>query len=83
VTGSTRAVRVFAYTASVDMRKSYNGLEGPERCVRGPVLGRKNFAGCKSVRGTEVAAVFYTLLESAKLVDVEPRDYCALRLRTR
>ena len=46
-----------------------------ERAVRGPVVGRKNFAGCKSVRGTEVAAVFYTLLESAKLVGVEPRDY--------
>ena len=26
--GSTRAVRVFAYTQPVDMRKSYNGLEG-------------------------------------------------------
>ena len=46
-----------------------------ERCVRGPVVGRKNFAGCKSVRGTEVAAVLYTLLESAKLAGVEPRDY--------
>jgi transposase len=28
VIGSTRAVRVFAYSAPVDMRKSYNGLEG-------------------------------------------------------
>jgi DNA-binding transcriptional MocR family regulator len=28
VIGSTRAVGVFAYTAPVDMRKSYNGLEG-------------------------------------------------------
>lgn len=46
-----------------------------ERAVRGPVVGRKNFAGCKSVRGTEVAAVLYTLLESAKLARVEPRSY--------
>jgi transposase len=46
-----------------------------ERAVRGPVVGRKNFAGCKSVRGTEVAAVLYTLLESAKLARVEPRAY--------
>jgi hypothetical protein len=46
-----------------------------ERCVRRPVVGRKNFAGCKSVRGTEVAAVLYTLLESAKLARVEPRSY--------
>ncbi|MDB4987213.1 MAG: hypothetical protein JWN04_2391, partial [Myxococcaceae bacterium] len=43
-----------------------------ERSLRGPIVGRKNFAGCKSVRGTEVAAVLYTLLESA---GVEPRDY--------
>jgi hypothetical protein len=27
------------------------------------------------VRGTEVAAVLYSLLESAKLAGVEPRDY--------
>ena len=46
-----------------------------ERCVRGPVVGRRNFAGCKSVRGTEVAAVLYALLESAKLAGVEPRAY--------
>lgn len=26
--GSTRAVRVFAYTQPVDMRKGYAGLEG-------------------------------------------------------
>ena len=26
--GSTRAVRVFAYTEPVDMRKGFNGLEG-------------------------------------------------------
>jgi transposase len=28
VIGSTRAVRVYAYSEPVDMRKSYNGLEG-------------------------------------------------------
>ena len=46
-----------------------------ERSIRGPVVGRKNFAGCKSVRGTEVAAMLYTLLESAKLARVETRSY--------
>lgn len=39
------------------------------------VLGRKNFYGSKSVRGTQVAALFYTLLESAKLAGVEPHGY--------
>jgi transposase len=40
VIGSTRAVRVFAYTAPVDMRKSYNGLEGLVRGEMGHDLLR-------------------------------------------
>ncbi len=46
-----------------------------ERAARGPVLGRKNHYGSRSKRGTEVAALFYTLLESAKLAGVEPKAY--------
>jgi transposase len=46
-----------------------------ERAERGPVVGRKNFGGCKSKRGMEVAALFYSLLGSAKLAGVEPRAY--------
>lgn len=48
---------------------------GAERALRGLVLGRKNHYGSKSRRGTEVAAVFYTLIESAKLAGVEPAAY--------
>jgi transposase len=46
-----------------------------ERALRGPVVGRKNHYGSKSRRGTEVAAIFYSLLESAKLVRIDPADY--------
>lgn len=46
-----------------------------ERAMRGPVIGRKNHYGSKSRRGTEVAALFYSLLESAKLVEIDPREY--------
>jgi transposase len=46
-----------------------------ERAVRGPVVGRKNFGGCKSERGMEVAALFYSLLGSAKLAGLEPKAY--------
>ena len=46
-----------------------------ERALRGVVVGRKNHYGSKSRRGTEVAAVFYSLLESAKLAGVEPAAY--------
>jgi transposase len=48
---------------------------GTERGIRGPVVGRKNHYGSKSKRGTEVAATFYSLLETAKLHDVDPARY--------
>jgi transposase len=46
-----------------------------ERGFRGPVVGRKNHYGSKSERGTEVAAIFYSLIESAKLAGVNPQEY--------
>ena len=52
-----------------------------ERSLRGLVVGRKVHYGSKSKRGTEVAAIFYTLLETAKLCGVEPVSY--LRAATR
>ncbi len=46
-----------------------------ERALRGVVVGRKNHYGSKSGRGTKVAAILYSLIESAKLAGVEPREY--------
>jgi transposase len=46
-----------------------------ERAIRGPVVGRKNHYGSRSRRGTEVAAILYSLIETAKLLGVEPHDY--------
>jgi len=46
-----------------------------ERALRGPVLGRKNHYGSRSLRGTQVAAIFYTLCETARLVGVDPHTY--------
>jgi transposase len=46
-----------------------------ERAMRGVAVGRKNHYGSRSQRGTEVAALFYSLIESAKLVGVEPARY--------
>lgn len=45
------------------------------RAVKGPVLGRKNFGGCRSLRGLEVAGTLYSLSETAKLVRVDSRAY--------
>ena len=46
-----------------------------ERALRGLVLGRKNFYGSRSKRGTEVAAIMYTLMECAKLANISPKAY--------
>jgi len=46
-----------------------------ERALRGVVVGRKNHYGSHSRRGAEVAAILYTLFESAKLAGVDPHRY--------
>lgn len=52
-----------------------------ERGFRGPALGRNNFYGSHSRRGTEVAAIMYSLVESAKLNGVDPKRYMKLALK--
>lgn len=54
---------------------------GTERAIRGPVVGRKNHYGSKSRRGTEVAAILYTLVETAKLYDIDPAKFIAEAVR--
>lgn len=46
-----------------------------ERSLRGPVIGRKVHYGSKSKRGTEIAAIFYTIFETAKLNCRDPVAY--------
>jgi transposase len=46
-----------------------------ERGLRGLVVGRKNHYGSKSLRGTEVAAAFYSLIETARLRGEDPATY--------
>ena len=49
-----------------------------ERSLRGPVVGRRNHFGSKSKRGTEAAAILYSLVETAKLIGVDPAAYLEL-----
>ena len=51
-----------------------------ERALRGVVVGRKNHYGSRSRRGTEVAAICYSLLESAKFAGIEPKAYLRVAL---
>lgn len=48
---------------------------GTERGMRAVAVGRKNHYGSRSLRGTQVAAAFYSLIESARLCGVEPAAY--------
>ena len=55
--GSTRAVRVFAYTTPVDMRKSYSGLEGLVRTALGLFGMILCASGCMSEEDVERGSV--------------------------
>jgi transposase len=46
-----------------------------ERAIRGVVIGRKNHYGSRSQRGTEIAAILYSLIESAKISGLDPKRY--------
>jgi len=46
-----------------------------ERALRHVVLGRKNFAGSKTINGADVAATLYTIIESAKKAGLQPKAY--------
>ena len=44
-------------------------------CAAWPVVGRRNHFGSKSVRGTEMAAMLYSLVETAKVCGLDPIAY--------
>lgn len=46
-----------------------------ERLLRSVVLGRKVYAGARSEAGTQVAALFYSLIASCRLVEVDAHAY--------
>ena len=52
-----------------------------ERLLRSPVVGRKTWYGTHSKRGAFTAALLFTVTESCKLVDVNPREYSDLTAR--
>ena len=48
-----------------------------ERALHGLALGRKSWLFAGSQRGAERAAVMYTLIQTAKLNDVDPQAWLA------
>jgi transposase len=52
-----------------------------ERTIRQAVMGRKNFYGSRSIDGADVAAVIYSIIESCKKVELDPRYYLQKTIR--
>ncbi len=53
-----------------------------ERSLRNPVVGRKTWLGTHSERGAETAATLFTLVESCKMIDLNPREYFTSLVKT-
>jgi transposase len=46
-----------------------------ERTIRHAVMGRKNYYGSRTHTGADTAATFFTIVESCKKVELDPRTY--------
>ena len=46
-----------------------------ERLMRSPVIGRKTWYGTHSKRGAMTNAILFSLVESCKLNQINPREY--------
>jgi transposase len=66
-----------AFTRFLDDGRICLSNNAAERALRGLALGRKSWLFAGSERGAERAAVMYTLIQTAKLNDVDPQAWLA------
>jgi transposase len=66
-----------AFTRFLDDGRICMSNNAAERAVRGIAVGRKNWTFCGSDSGGRRAAAIYTLIETCKLNDVDPRAWLA------
>jgi transposase len=66
-----------AFTRFIDDGRVCMTNNAAERAVRGIAVGRRNWTFCGSDSGGQRAALSYTLIETAKLNDVDPRAWLA------
>ncbi len=84
-TYSSKSQMAYAYSYFL---KNYEGLtrflenhfvpidnNGSERLLRSHVVGRKTWYGTHSRAGARAAAIHFTIVESCKLIQVNPREY--------
>jgi transposase len=66
-----------AFTRFLDDGRICLSNNAAERAIRGIAVGRRNWTFCGSDSGGHRAAVMYTLIESAKLSEVDPKAWLA------
>ena len=66
-----------AFTRFLDDGRICLSNNAAERAVRGIAVGRRNWTFAGSDTGGHRAAAMYTLIETAKLNDIDPRAYLA------
>jgi hypothetical protein len=66
-----------AFTRFLDDGRICLTNNAAERALRGIALGRKSWLFAGSDRGGERAAVMYTLIQTARLNDVDPQAWLA------
>jgi transposase len=66
-----------AFTRFLDDGRLCMSNNAAERAVRGIAVGRRNWTFCGSDSGGHRAAAIYTLIETCKLNDVDPRAWLA------
>ncbi len=63
-----------------DMRVPLSNNDA-ERTLRHAVVGRKNYYGSKTIDGADLAATLFTVIESCKRVELEPRAFIEMAVR--
>ena len=66
-----------AFTRFLDDGRICLSNNAAERSIRGIAVGRRNWTFCGSDSGGHRAAVMFTLIETAKLSDVDPKAWLA------
>ena len=66
-----------AFTRFLDDGRICLTNNAAERALRGLALGRKSWLFAGSERGAERAALMYTLIQTAKLNDIDPQAWLA------
>jgi transposase len=62
-------------TKYLDFSFATNSNQKAENAIRPFAVGRKNFLFCITPRGAEASALYYSLVETCKAINVDPQKY--------